>query len=222
MMKKVNKEVTSIVPQKMRSMHSSERIEEMVCELECYRWDAMFVSETWRQEKSEIWETHHKHIFMGEGKYDNRHGVGIILSKKWKQRIIDTEYVVNRLRIQLMSVVSPTRDMRTITRIKLMSVYFTHSRYADHNIENMYKMIEKHTENCKRYIPNVGGDFNAELGLGHGTACTSVARYTLNEGNKRGDWMKHWLMLQDYTALITMYRKRPQKQTTFISPKGNE
>ena len=34
--------------------------------------------------------------------------------------------------------------------------------------------------------------------------------------------MKHWLMLQDYTALNTMYRKTPQKQMTFISPKGNE
>ena len=29
-------------------------------------------------------------------------------------------------------------------------------------------------------------------------------------------------MLQDYTALNTMFRKTPQKQTTFISPKGNE
>ena len=51
---------------------------------------------------------------------------------------------------------------------------------------------------------------------------SSVGRYILNEGNKRGDWMKHWLMLQDYTALNTMYRKTPQKQTTFVSPKGNE
>ena len=34
--------------------------------------------------------------------------------------------------------------------------------------------------------------------------------------------MKHGLMLQDYTALNTMYRKTPQKQTTFIFPKGNE
>ena len=50
-------------------------------------------------------------------------------------------------------------------------------------------------------------------GLRHGTECISVGRYTLNEGNKRGDWMKHWLMLQGYTR---------QKQTIFISPKGNE
>ena len=34
--------------------------------------------------------------------------------------------------------------------------------------------------------------------------------------------VEQWLMLQDYTALNTMYRKTPQKQTTFISRKGNE
>ena len=96
-----------------------------------------------------------------------------------------------------------------------------HSGYADHHIENMYKVVEKHTENCKRYIPLNGGDFNAEL-VGHGNECISVGRYTLNEGNKRGDWMKHWMMLQGYTSFITMCRKTPQKQTTFISPKRQE
>ena len=72
-------------------------------------------------------------------------------------------------------------------RIKLMSVYFSHSKYADHHIEKMYKTIEKHTANYKRYIPTIGGDFNADLGPGNGNECTSVGRYTLNEGNKRGD-----------------------------------
>ena len=110
-------------------MHSSERIEEMVCELEGYRWGAILLSETWRQDKEGIWETHHKHIFMGAGRYDNKHGVGIMLNKKWRQRINDTEYineraitttiVVNRQRIKLMSVcTSPTRGMRTITSRK--------------------------------------------------------------------------------------------------------
>ena len=82
--------------------------------------------------------------------------------------------------------------------------------------------IEKHTENCKRYIPFIGGDFNAELGPAHGNECDIVGSYTVNEGNKRGDWMKHWMMLQGYTALNTIYRKTPQKQTTFLSPKGKE
>ena len=194
-------------------MHSSEKIEEMVCELEGYRWDAISLSETWRQDKAEKWETHHKHIFMGAGRLDNKHGVGIMLNKKWRQRIIDTEYINERA---ITTTIVVNRQ-----RIKLTSVYFRHSGYADHHIEKMYKTIEKHTANCKRYIP-IGRDFNAELGHCHGTGCTSVGKYTLNESNKRGDWLKSWLMFKDYTALNTMYRKTPQKQTTFVSPKGNE
>ena len=103
-----------------------------------------------------------------------------------------------------------------------MSVYFPHSKYVDHHIEKMYKTIEKHMTNNKKCIPIIGGDFNAELGPGKGTECKSVGKYTLNESNKRGDWLKRWLMLKDYSALNTMFRKTPQKQTSFVSPKGKE
>ena len=72
----------------MRSMHSSEKIEELVTELEGYRWDAILLSETWRHEPAELWETHHNHIFMGAGKYENKHGVGIMLNKRWKKELL--------------------------------------------------------------------------------------------------------------------------------------
>ena len=120
----------------MRSMHSSEKIEEMVSELEGYRWDAISLSETWRHEQAEIWETHHKNIFMGAGKFDNKHGVGIMLNKRWRQRIIDTEYINER---DITTTILVNRH-----HIKLMSVYFPHSQYADHHVEKMYKTIEKH------------------------------------------------------------------------------
>ena len=110
----------------VRSMHSSERIEEMICEVEGYRWDAVLLHETWRLAKSEIWETHHKDIFMGAGKYDNKHGVGITLNKKWRQRIIDTEYISERA--------ITTTCMVNHQRLKL-SVYFPHSGYAHHHVE---------------------------------------------------------------------------------------
>ena len=124
--------------------------------------------------------------FMGAGRYDNTHGVGIMLNKKWRQRIIDTEHI----------------NERAIATIVV-------NRQAHSKLQHILHLF-------------IGGDFNAELGLGHGTECFSVGRYTLNEGIKRGDWMKHWLMLQGYTALNTTYRKTPQKQTTFISPKRKE
>ena len=80
----------------MRSMHSSEKIEELVIEFEGYRWDEILLNETWRHEQAELWEICHKHICMGAGKYDNKHGVGIMLNKRWRKRIIDTEYINER------------------------------------------------------------------------------------------------------------------------------
>ena len=191
-------------------MHSSEKIEDLVTELEGYRWDAILLSETWRHEPAEQWETHHNHIFMG----DNKHGVGIMLNKTWRKRIIDTDYINERA---IKATILVNRQ-----HIDLMSVYFPHSKYADHHIEKMYKTIEKHMTNNKKCIPIFGGDFNAELGPGKGTECKSVGKYTLNESNKRGDWLKSWLMLNDYSALNTMFKKTPQKQTSFVSPKWKE
>ena len=37
-----------------------------------------------RQEQAEKWETHHKHMFMGSGTFDNEHGVGIMLNNRWR------------------------------------------------------------------------------------------------------------------------------------------
>ena len=76
-------------------------------------------------------------MFMGAGKYDNKHGVGIMLSKKWRNRIIDTECINER------AITAPI--VVNHQRIKLMSVCFSHSGYVDHHIENMYRSIEKHT-----------------------------------------------------------------------------
>ena len=111
----------------MISIHSSERIEELVCELEGCKWNAILLSDTWTQEKSKIKETHHKHKFTGAGKYDNEHGVGIMLNRKWRQNIIDTEYINERA---ITATIVVNRQ-----RIKLMSVYLTHSGYADNHIE---------------------------------------------------------------------------------------
>ena len=44
--KAANNDVTYVLQKNMRSMHSSERIEELVCELEGYRWDALMLCES--------------------------------------------------------------------------------------------------------------------------------------------------------------------------------
>ena len=106
-------------------------------------------------------------------KDDNKHGVGMMLNKRWRKRIIDTEYINERA---ITTTILVNRQ-----HIKLMSVYFPHSKYADHHIEKMYKTIEKHMVHNNKYIPIIGGDFNAELGPGKGTERKSVGRYSQRE-----------------------------------------
>ena len=44
----------------------------------------------------------------------------------------------------------------------------------------------------------------------------------MGERNKRGIWMKQWLMIQNYVALNTTFKKVPEKQATFRSPCGKD
>ena len=111
-------------------------------------------------------ETHHKHLFMGAGKYDNKHGDGVSLIKKWKQRTIDTEHI-NERAISTTTMVNRQRIKRAKRSRSTLKI-------------------------AKDTFPTFGGDFNAEWDLDTEMNVTD----TLSEGNKRGDWMKHWMMLQ--------------------------
>ena len=203
---------TFIVLQKnTRSLNSSERLEEMLSELHRISWDAILISETWRQNK-EIWETQQGHIMVESGKFTNKHGVAILLNRRWKNRINWIQCACERVVAMSFSVNEHP--------VVLMSVYLPHSGYADHHVEKTYKTIIDtiKKEKCAKII---GGDFNAELGLGEGVELSAVGHCTLNKVNARGEWMTQWLLENKLVAVNTMYQKIPQKQVTYRSPKND-
>ena len=91
---------------------------------------------------------------MGAGKYENKHGVGIMLNRRWRKRIVDTDYINERA-------------IKTTILVNRRSHWFDECVFptleiADHHIEKMYKTIENHMPNNKKCIPIIGGDFNAD------------------------------------------------------------
>ena len=203
------KKTAPIVLQKnTRSLGSSERIQEMICELQRVEWDVIPISETWRQSK-EIWETQEGHIMVESGQLINKHGVAM-LNKRWKNQVKWVQCESERVVAMSISVNKQP--------IVLMSVYMPHSGYADHNFEKVYKTITKMIEREKS-MKIIGGDFNAELGPGEGLELSAVGHYTLSKGNCRGEWMTQWLLQNKLVALNTMYKKIPQKQVTYCTSK---
>ena len=92
--------------------------------------------------------------------------------------------------------------------VLLMSAYFTHSGCADHHVEKIHRSNGKLTKSKKKSFQMVGGYFNAELRPGLGVERVSVGPHKFREGNKRGDWMKYWLMIQHFIHPTRCTEKR--------------
>ena len=56
----------------------------------------------------------------------------------------------------------------------------------------------------------MAGDFNAQLRPGIDSECDLVGKHTTGEPNKRGIWMKQWLMIQNYVAVKTTFKNHPK------------
>ena len=204
--------IFTVLQKNTRSMSSSERLEELFSEVYRVRWDVILISETWRQGK-EIWEPAQGHIVIESGKFTSKHGVAIILNRRWKNQINWVECVCERVVAASISV--------NKQQITLVSVYLPHSGYPDHHVERTYKTISKIIDKEKN-MKIIGGDFNAELGPGDGVELSCVGHDTLNKANCRGDWMTQWLLEKNLVALNTMYKKLPYKQVTYHAPKGGK
>ena len=202
------KAIFVVLQENTRSLSSNERLEEMFSEIHKVERDAILIPETWRQSK-EIWETQQGHIMVESGKFTNKHGVAILLNKRWKNRINWIQCACERVVAMSISV--------NRQPLVLMSVYLPHSGYADHHVEKVYKTILKTIvkERCAKII---GVDINAELGPGEGVELSAVGHYTLNKANCRGDWMTQWLLESSLVALNTRYKKKTSEAGKISKP----
>ena len=131
--------VTFIILQKnMRSMHSSEKNRRTGKPARRVT-DGMQFYWVKRGDMNQL--SYGRHItttfFMGAGKYENKHGVGIMLNKSGEKELLTLITSTNQRTCHTTTILVNRQH------IKLMSVYFSNSKYADHHIKKMYKTIEK-------------------------------------------------------------------------------
>ena len=124
-----------------------------------------------------------------------------------KKKIIDIEYINERAINDHGQPPSHQADERVLSPLGVC-------RPSQRKI---YRTIEKHTNSSLKSIQIVEGDFQRRTGPRRRSVTCQCW-----PGNKRGDWLKQWLMIQNFIALNTMYRRTHGKQTTYRSPKGNE
>jgi hypothetical protein len=81
----------NVILKNARSLASDEKLENLLLELEATEWDIVVVNETWRLQKEEhfLFDAGHRWIGGGGAKRINsecgKHGVAILLHKRWQQ-----------------------------------------------------------------------------------------------------------------------------------------
>ena len=100
----------------MKSLNSSERLEDLTQEVEGCKWDAILISEMWRVSNAEMWDIQQRDKIMGSRKFENKHGIGILVNMTWTKHINWTDYISERARSTSITV--------NKQHVLLMSVYF--------------------------------------------------------------------------------------------------
>ena len=138
-------------------MHFDERLDWILSELGGRRWDLMVFTETWRDERVEVWRTEHGHTWLGSGGRKYQRGVGFLLHNRWKH-----------LRFKPLSERVAVLDLRLRNDavLRAVAVYFPHSARLDEEVELVYSISEDQCceAKTKGYNTILAGDFNAEAG----------------------------------------------------------
>ena len=169
------------------SLQTSSREEQLWAELQTIAWDILCLTETWRTEKEESWESLDGHLFCGSGGTLGERGVAILVHNSLKKHVQSFKSVNERLCVL---------DIRLMGKpMRILCAYMPHSGYADAVVEGMYSQMDSLIDEGRRCAKHVMicGDFNAVVG----TACAGddhdvIGPYGFGERNTRGRWLLEW------------------------------
>ena len=163
--------------------------------------DAVTINETWRGATEEIEKLRDGHLWFGSGGTAGKHGVGILLHRKWSHRVQNFEAVHSRL--AFLDVCVACRNMRIIV------AYFPHCGYSDANIEKLYKEVETNIAEARKKKKAVimGADCNAEAG-GRQRLGKTYGGFGNPSSNARGELLKAWAGRTGMALANSFFMKR--------------
>jgi len=165
----------------VRTMLKPSKIEEISQQMINGKLDILGISETRWQGNGEYYIKNDLRIIHSGGEKRGSKGVAIILRGKWKNNVLNTFHVNERI-IMIKLQAQPT-DMYII------QVYFSTTICEEEEIEIMYQQLEellKITDNKSNVF--VMGDFNASVGS-QMTGHECVGKFGLGNTNERGEKM---------------------------------
>ncbi|KAG7307560.1 hypothetical protein JYU34_007776 [Plutella xylostella] len=187
-----------------------ERLIEIENALKEVNWDIVGLSEI-RRIGEETTERDNC-IFYHYGTISGLYGVGFMVSKKWKNNILEFIGYSDRIAVLKFQI----SQKHTLT---LIQTYAPTSSHTDDEVESYYDLLNKACDEHRGTWTMVLGDFNAKLGkrqeldnadtLGpHGLGCR----------NERGTRLLQFAFGQSLKVSNSFFYKKAQRRWTWVSP----
>ena len=171
-------------------------------EIDLVEWDVVLVSETWREEVEEYDTLESKHIWFGSGGTRGKHGVGILVHKRWSNHVRGWRAINTRIGVLDIDV-GPWK-------LSVFVVYMPHGGKSDICLEEVYSTIStlvKEARSAKR-MTILGGDWNAEVESAAWESHATVGAFANPKGNARGEWLHRWATSERLIIANTLFKKR--------------
>ena len=175
-----------ILTKNIQSLLSDAREREFFAELQVRRWDAVLISEIWREKRRERWKTEEGHMFFGSGGSRGEKGTGLILHRRWVSNFRAFHAVNHR-------VCAVDFDARG-HKLRLVAVYMPHGGCDDEEVEGIYGELSQLARGAAALDRAciLAGDWNAVVGSSSASVDDNVlGPYGVGDANERGEWLTH-------------------------------
>ncbi|XP_073960723.1 uncharacterized protein [Choristoneura fumiferana] len=194
-------------------MSTEDRLLELEAELQRVKWDILGLCEVRREGEELITLPSGNLLYYKEGERKGMGGVGFLVNKEIKDRVLEIGCVTNRVayaKIRLSSKYT----------LAIIQVYAPTSSSTDDKVEDFYENITKASRQCKSHYNLVIGDFNARVGNKESGVENCMGEFGLGERNIRGSALVNYALQHNLFIMNTFFAKKPQRKWTWRHPDG--
>ncbi|KAI5737947.1 hypothetical protein M8J77_001036 [Diaphorina citri] len=197
-----------------RSLYTDDRLEELELELSKIKWDIVGLCEVRRKEEEKI-ELRSGHIFYYRGtEKGGQSGVGFIIHKRWKDKIIGFESTSDR-------VAKVVIQINKRYKIQIIQIYAPTSSYSDEVVEEFYEELSEINNKENHHLKIIMGDFNARIGeKQHGES--AIGNFGYGRRDERGSRLVDFAEKEGLQIINSFFKKKVHRKYTWTSPSGNK
>jgi exonuclease III len=181
-------------------------------ELQNFKWEIIGLSDA-RRKGEQLEQLPSGHVLYTKGGEESIGGVGFLVNKNIKDRVVKYEGESSR-------VASLTLKVNSRYQLQVIQVYAPTSSHSDEEVEELYEEIARTMEKDPSHFKIIMGDFNAKVGPHQHSDGPTVGKFGLGDRNERGTRLVQFATSKNLRIANTFYKKRKKKKWTWRSPNG--